>query len=179
MRRGITAVVGTVLGTALLVGAKLGHGTPGDLAAAQPESAQPDTVQPGTSARPAPSATLRSKAPSPKAKPSAKASPKPGAGGTKPDPGGLTNGTFQGPGVSERFGTITVTIEVSGGRIGNVDATCSCSGRSQSISQSAFGKLEPRVLTAQSADVQSVSGATYTFEAYQRSLAAAIDKAKA
>jgi uncharacterized protein with FMN-binding domain len=81
--------------------------------------------------------------------------------------------------VTERFGVITVTVVVAGGRITDVSASCSCSGRSRSISDNAFAKLEPRVLSAQSASVQSVSGATYTYDAYKQSLAAAISAAKA
>jgi uncharacterized protein with FMN-binding domain len=176
MRRGLTAVIGTVAGTALLVGAKLG-----DLAgvsAAADLPAAPAGATPGTSSgappQPGPSASAK-----PRPNSSTKA-PKPRASSARPPAsGGLRTGTFAGPGVSERFGAIKVTIVVSGGRITDVSATCSCSGRSASISSSAFAKLEPRVLTAQSADVQSVSGATYTYEAYKDSLAAAISSAKA
>jgi len=188
MRRGVTAVVGTVLGTALLIGAKFGP-TPSDrLSADQPGAVQPDDsgapgeiVQPGqsaaaprTSGPPRPTPTAKTK---PSAKPGATGKPSPTAKPTQP--GGLRNGTFAGPGVSERFGVIKVTITVSGGQISNVDATCSCSGRSASISDSAFAKLEPRVLSAQNANVQSVSGATYTYTAYKQSLGSAIDSAKA
>jgi uncharacterized protein with FMN-binding domain len=177
MRRGLTAAVGTVLGTALLIVAKYSP-TPSDSLAAD----LPAETVPGPSAHPAtsgvpPSSARPSGVPIPRTSPTGKprttAKPGPTAKGT-----GLKNGTFAGPGVSERFGVITVTITVSSGRISNVDATCSCSGRSQSISTSAFAKLEPRVLTAQSANVQAVSGATYTFSAYRQSLGAAIDTAK-
>ena len=171
MRRGLTAAVGTVLGTVLLIGAKY-TATPSDSLAAD----QPAGTAPGQSPALATSAAPKlSGTPKPRTSPTGKphATPKATAKGT-----GLKNGTFAGPGVSERFGVIKVTITVSSGRISNVDATCSCSGRSQSISTSAFAKLEPRVLTAQSANVQSVSGATYTFTAYKQSLGAAIDSAK-
>jgi uncharacterized protein with FMN-binding domain len=173
MRRGLTAVIGTVAGTALLVGAKLG-----DLAGASAADLPAATSSPApesAAAKPGPSASAK-----PRPSASKKSTPKPRASSARPPaPGGLRNGTFAGPGVSERFGVIKVTVEVSGGRITDVSATCSCSGRSASIRSSAFAKLEPRVLTAQSADVQSVSGATYTYEAYKDSLAAAINSAKA
>ena len=185
MRRGLTATVGTILGTALLIGAKY-SATPS--AAGLPDETVADGSSPaagvspgrpgpaagpsaGTSAKPAASAR-----PGTSAKPSG--TPKTTAKPTQPA-GGLKSGTFTGPGVSEKFGVIKVTITVSGGLISNVGATCSCSGRSETISSSAFATLEPRVLSAQSADVQSVSGANYTYTAYKQSLGAAIDSAKA
>lgn len=173
MRRGLTAVIGTLAGTALLVGAKLGHGSD-ELAASG------DTEPPGITA---PSATAPRAGASGSAKP--RTTPKAGASkpapGTSaaPKPGGLHDGRFAGPGVSERYGVVTVNVVVSGGRITDVSASCACSGRSLSISQSAFTKLKPRVLTAQNANVQAVSGATYTYTAYKQSLAAAVNAAKA
>src|SRR5690242_7021861 len=125
MRRGLTAAVGTVLGTALLIVAKYSP-TPSDsLAAAHPpaETAPGQSPAPGTSAAPKPSST-----PKPKSSPTGKPRTTPKSGPTTKGTG-LTNGTFAGPGISERFGVIKVTITVSGGRISNVDATCSCSGR--------------------------------------------------
>ena len=177
MRRGLTAVIGTVAGTALLVGAKLGDLTGAPAAADLPATVSSPTPSADPKAAPSASVTPRAK-PGTATKPPA-ATPKPGATSARPPaPGGMRNGTFAGPGVSERFGAIKVTTVVSGGRINDVSATCSCSGRSASISDNAFAKLEPRVLTAQSANVQSVSGATYTYEAYKQSLAAAINSAR-
>lgn len=178
MRRGLTAVIGTLAGTALLVGAKLGHLAGVPAAADLPATAaspMPNAPAAKTSAKASASASAK-----PKPATSTKPAPKPQTSTARPPAsGGMHDGTFSGPGVSEKFGTIKVTVEVSGGRITDVSASCSCSGRSASISSSAFAKLEPRVLTAQSANVQSVSGATYTYEAYKESLAAAINRAKA
>lgn len=172
MRRGLTAVIGTVAGTALLVGAKLGS------FASDPTAAGP-AIEAGVNSSASPLATGQP-SPTPKARAStASTKPAPRQSATAPKPGGLRSGTFAGPAVSERFGVIKVTVVVAGGRITDVSASCSCSGRSRSISDSAFATLEPRVLTAQSANVQSVSGATYTYQAYKQSLGAAISTAKA
>jgi uncharacterized protein with FMN-binding domain len=170
MRRGLTALIGTVAGTALLVGAKLGHASDGLTASGDTKATTPTAT--------AQAASAASASAKPRATPKSGASAKPGAS-PSPRPGSLHDGKFTGPGVSERYGVITVNVVVSGGRITDVSASCACSGRSQSISQSAFAKLEPRVLTAQSASVQAVSGATYTYTAYKQSLGAAINAAKA
>ncbi|WP_027343230.1 FMN-binding protein [Hamadaea tsunoensis] len=183
MRRGVTAVVATVLGTGLMVGAKLGHAAnTQEIAAPAADDVHAGTApDPGTSATPASTGTPAAGAGSPSARPPATS--KPAASRPAPSPSTrpsarYKDGTYTGPAVRERFGSITVTITVSGGRIAQAAATCACSGQSQSISQNAFGKLNPRVLAAQSATVASVSGATYTSTAYAQSLAAAVDAAR-
>jgi uncharacterized protein with FMN-binding domain len=189
VRRASAAIIGTLAGTALLVGAKLGtrpadeapdltagsvaDGTAGDPAASA-ASAAPG--QPGPSAQPGPT---KSGAPAAPASPGATRTST-AAGAPTAAAAGLKSGTFAGGGVSEKYGTITVTITTSGGKITNVSATCGgCNSTSQSISSNAFTKLRSEVLTAQSASVATVSGATYTSGAYKTSLQAAINAAKA
>jgi uncharacterized protein with FMN-binding domain len=80
-----------------------------------------------------------------------------------------------------RYGyTLTVSITVSGGRItaGNVDCG-NAGGESKSICTGRSPKLVQETLAAQSANVATVSGASYTSAAYKVSLQSAIDKAKA
>ncbi|NUT18860.1 MAG: FMN-binding protein [Hamadaea sp.] len=194
MRRGVAAIFATVLGTMLMIGAKLGHHAdePDDLPADVLAPADGTLATQSASAETTPSA-LPSGSPLPTksspgaAPPSATTSVRPAASPTRPaTPAttaatGLRNGTFAGAGVTERYGVIKVTIVVSGGRITNASATCTnpCEGESASISSNAIGKLNARVLTAQSASIQSVSGATYTSSAYKQSLAAAINQARA
>jgi uncharacterized protein with FMN-binding domain len=73
-----------------------------------------------------------------------------------------------------------VEIIVSNGRITNVKALqlTNQGGRSVQISNYAAPILRKEVLAAQSANVSSVGGATYTSEGYLSSLQSALDKAK-
>jgi uncharacterized protein with FMN-binding domain len=77
----------------------------------------------------------------------------------------LKNGTFTGSGAAAgHYEVVTVTITVSGGRI---------------TVAAGMSKFQPATLTAQSANVATVSGATYTSRAYRTSLQSALDQAKA
>lgn len=93
----------------------------------------------------------------------------------------LTDGTYTGTSVQTQFGDVEVQIVVSGGRI--TDATTPVltgnEGRSEQINNQAAPILRSELLASQSASIQSVSGATYTSNAYITSLQAAFDKAKA
>ena len=51
--------------------------------------------------------------------------------------------------------------------------------RSESIDQYAIPELRSEALSAQSANIDGVSGASYTSAAYEQSLQSAIDKLKA
>jgi uncharacterized protein with FMN-binding domain len=93
----------------------------------------------------------------------------------------LTDGTYAGTSVVTQFGDVQVQIVVSGGRIS--DATTPVltgnEGRSEQINNQAAPILRSELLASQSAKIASVSGATYTSDAYITSLQAALDKAKA
>lgn len=52
-------------------------------------------------------------------------------------------------------------------------------GRDQEINSYAIPQLNQQAMSAQSANIDGVSGATYTSEGYQQSLQSAIDKAGA
>jgi len=52
-------------------------------------------------------------------------------------------------------------------------------GKSVRINQRALPELQSEALAAQSADVDTVSGATYTSDGYVRSLQSALDAARA
>jgi len=85
------------------------------------------------------------------------------------------SGTFSGPAVNTQYGEVQVSITVSNGKITNADGTLPQGG--DSIAQNAIGQLDPEVLTAQSANIQAVSGATYTSQGYIQSLQQAVDQA--
>jgi uncharacterized protein with FMN-binding domain len=88
-------------------------------------------------------------------------------------------GTFAGDVVQTRFGPVQVQITVSGGSISDVTALqlTDDGGRSVQISNYAAPLLRDEVLQAQSANVQTISGATVTSDAYLTSLQAALDAA--
>lgn len=97
-----------------------------------------------------------------------------------PAAGALTDGTVAGPVVSTRFGPVQVQITISNGKVTAVDALelPSDHPRSAAISDYAAPILQSEALQAQSAQIDGVSGATYTSVAYERSLQAALDQAR-
>jgi uncharacterized protein with FMN-binding domain len=129
-------------------------------------------------------------------RPAASAAPtaQPAAAGVSPPPGGTPtptpspsptpggryhDGRYTGDDVSMRFGDVQVQVTVAGGRITAVQALQMPSDRqrSASISQVAGPMLHDEVLQAQSAEIDSLSGATYTSDAYAQSVQAALDQA--
>ncbi len=93
----------------------------------------------------------------------------------------VADGTYSGATISTKFGPVQVQIVYSGGQITDVVAlqTPSDDRKSININNRAVPTLVTETLTAQSASVNSVSGATYTSNAYKQSLQSAIDAALA
>lgn len=87
--------------------------------------------------------------------------------------------TYAGSVVQTRFGPVQVQITVKAGAITDVSALqlTNDSGKSIQISNRAAPALRSEVLSAQSAKVKTISGATVTSGAYLVSLQAAIDAA--
>ena len=88
-------------------------------------------------------------------------------------------GTYAGSVVQTRFGSVQVQITVQAGKITEVTALqlTDAERKSVQISNRAAPLLRAEVLKAQSADVQTISGATVTSDAYLNSLQAALDAA--
>lgn len=88
-------------------------------------------------------------------------------------------GTYAGSVVQTRFGSVQVQITVQAGKITDVTALqlTDAERRSVQISSEAAPLLRDEVLQAQSANVQTISGATITSDAYLNSLQAALDAA--
>ena len=86
--------------------------------------------------------------------------------------------TVDGATVQTRYGPVQVEVTVEGGRITDVTALQLPSGdrHSAGISQAVEPMLRDEVLQAQSADIDLVSGATYTSTGYARSLQSALDQ---
>ncbi|MEU5086765.1 FMN-binding protein [Streptomyces sp. NPDC021356] len=79
-----------------------------------------------------------------------------------------------------RWGPVQVRITVEGGRITDVTAVAypTDNPRDQEINSYALPALRREALAAQSADIDSVSGATYTSDGYRRSLQSALDRGR-
>jgi len=89
------------------------------------------------------------------------------------------SGTFTGDAVQEPFGVIQVQATMVSGKLTAVTVVqMPDHGRSGFISSDAAPILEGEAIAAQSANIDSVSGATYTSEAYAQSLQSALDQAK-
>lgn len=91
-------------------------------------------------------------------------------------PGGRA---FAGSVAHLRWGDLQVVVTVTGGRITDVAAPVHPSGnhRDLQINAVALPRLRAAALAAQSADIDTVSGATFTSGGYRESLQAALDAA--
>ena len=117
------------------------------------------------------------------------ASPSPSAGPTdssaaptpSPSSSGYKDGQYTGQDVFTQFGDVQVKVTISGGKITDVQPLQVPFDRPRSaeISQYAVPQLHDETLQAQSAQIDGVSGATFTSEAYAQSLQAALDQAHA
>ncbi|MEU6144842.1 FMN-binding protein [Streptomyces sp. NPDC047081] len=88
--------------------------------------------------------------------------------------------TVTGDSVDTRWGPVQVKITVKSGKLTDVTAVVypTENPRDQEINSYAIPKLRTEALQAQSADIDTVSGATYTSEGYRQSLQSALDSAK-
>lgn len=93
--------------------------------------------------------------------------------------GAYKDGTYTGSAVSTRYGAVQVQVTVSGGAVTSVDALQYPDGdsRSAQINKSAIPKLASEAVSAQSASISMISGATYTSTGYISSLQSALDQA--
>jgi uncharacterized protein with FMN-binding domain len=88
---------------------------------------------------------------------------------------------FDGDTIDTRYGPVQVQAQVQDGSLVAVAVMQypDGDGKSVRINQRALPALQGEALTAQSAEVDTVSGATYTSDAYVKSLQSAIDEARA
>ena len=90
-----------------------------------------------------------------------------------------TTRQYTGSAITTRYGVVQVKVTVSGSKITNVAFVqlTAFDQHSQEINNSAAPYLLQETLTAQSANVDTVSGATYTSDGYKQSLQSALDAA--
>ena len=155
MRRAVPALVITAIAVIALASFHSSAPASGKLATRPPASTAPPATAPPPTAPTAPPAT-------------------------SPPPAGSTETkTYDGQAVDNRYGTVQVRITVQGKKIANVEALQLPNDRERSayISEQAGPMLQQEALQAQSANIDIVSGATYTSESYAQSLQSALDKA--
>jgi uncharacterized protein with FMN-binding domain len=158
-KRGIAALAVTAVALVLLLSFK----TP-DVVPARGGGVA--IVEPGSTATPSAAAA-----------PAADATPAPTTS-TGSGTSSAASATVNGPVVDTRYGAVQVEIVVSGGQLTDVVALQLPTGRrSGQISTAVAPILREEALQAKSAAIDTVSGATYTSDAYAQSLQAALDKA--
>lgn len=89
------------------------------------------------------------------------------------------SGTFKGETSQTRWGPVQVQVTLTDGKITDVTTLQYPNGdrRSQSISSQVIPWLQDEVLQVQSAQINGISGATYTSGGFKASLASALQKA--
>jgi uncharacterized protein with FMN-binding domain len=163
MRRVILAIVGTVAGLVVLLSFKT-HSTS---AAATPPAAISGTTGQASASAATPSASGSSSASS---SASASSSPSSIAGAAK---------TVTGTATDTIYGPVEVQITVKNGKVTAAQAVQypQDSPRDQQINSYAIPVLNQEAVSAGSASIDAVSGATYTSNGYITSLQSALDKA--
>ena len=106
----------------------------------------------------------------------ARTSRKPSRSGSGSASSALQSAT--GSTVQYGYGALAVKVTARGGRIVNVTVPYiqTAEPYSQQLASQAIPTLRSEVLAAQNANIQGVSGATYTSQAYAQSLQSALDK---
>ena len=93
---------------------------------------------------------------------------------TAPATAAAINGTFTGPSVNVNYGNVQVKITVVNGRITDAVAVKAPTGKNDRYTNMAVPVLKQQTLKAQSANIQGVSGASYTSYGWFTSLQGAI-----
>jgi uncharacterized protein with FMN-binding domain len=161
VRRIVVAFSGTVLAVILLFGYRTSTG--GGTATAVPAvGAAGSAPHPGTGATASSSPSSLS-----------------GASPSTAAAGSATAKTYNGSAADTRWGTVQVQITVQGGKITSASTlqVPDGNGRDAEINSYAVPILDQEVVAAQSAQIDTVSGATVTSDGYLQSLQAAIDAA--
>ncbi|MEV0401805.1 FMN-binding protein [Actinoallomurus sp. NPDC050550] len=89
------------------------------------------------------------------------------------------SGTFTGDPIDTPYGTMQVAAVIANSKLTSVKVLrhTDVGGRSAQIDAAALPVLKSEAMSARSANIDVVSGATYTSRGYARSLQSALDKA--
>ncbi|MGQ4415821.1 FMN-binding protein [Streptomyces sp. SAS_269] len=117
----------------------------------------------------------------PAAAPAAGAASQAGAAAQQaPQGGGAAAGTVTGDAAQTQYGAVQVRLTVADGKITKAEAVQAPKGGvSDQKTALAVPKLNQEAVAAGNADIDAVSGATYTSAGYKKSLQSALDKVKA
>jgi uncharacterized protein with FMN-binding domain len=161
--RATVAIVATIVGIFLLFSFQ----TPATVPAASRPSASGPTATPTSSGQGGPTPTP------PAGTSGAAASPSPSTAA------GYKDGSYTGQDAPNQYGDVQVKVIISGGKIIDVQALTLPSDRQRSaeISQQAAPLLHDEVVQAQSAQIDILSGATFTSDSYAQSVQSALDQA--
>ena len=175
MRRAILTLGSTAAGLAALLSFKT-HSSVADVA--EP-GASPAAASAG--ATPAASATTPAKAKASSAASPMKTKAKPGASPTAGSGGSTATRTVTGAVETTMYGPMQVKVTLEGQKITNVSVIQETNDgqESQQIDSFSIPKLTAETLAAQSARIDTVSGATTTSQGYIGSLQSALDQASA
>ena len=99
---------------------------------------------------------------------------------SSPINGRYKDGTYNGPVTDAFYGNIQVAVVISGGKITDVQFLQfpNDTAHSVEVSNQSLPQLKQEAITAQSAQVDIVSGATQTSQAFMQSLQSALQQAK-
>ncbi len=99
--------------------------------------------------------------------------------GTSSSSGKYKDGTYKGSVVNAYYGNVQVSVTISGGRISDVKFLQYPNTHSTSvyINSQAMPYLKQEAIQAQSSNVQTISGATFTSYGFIQSLQSALSKA--
>ncbi|MGW6908144.1 FMN-binding protein, partial [Streptomyces sp. NPDC054940] len=98
--------------------------------------------------------------------------------GSEGSGGAAQASTVTGSVAQTQYGPVQVRITVAGGKITKAETVQAPSGgQSTNITANAVPKLNQAAVAAGSADIDAVSGATYTSAGYKESLQSALDQA--
>ena len=128
----------------------------------------------------APPPSLSSKsAPASTATPASSGSSSVSGSGVSSSTKAYKDGTYTGSSADAYYGNVQVSATISGGKITAVQFLQYPNTHSTSvaINQQAMPYLQQEAIQAQSANVQAVSGATFTSQAFMQSLSSALSQA--
>ena len=168
MKRVILTITGTIVGLVALLSFKSqGHTTTA-------ANGLPSAALSGASSASAASASSAAASSTATAAP-----PDPTAAAPATSAPAVTKKSYTGQAITTRYGVVQVKITVDGSKITNVAFVqlTGNDGRSQEINSNAGPTLLQETLAAQSANIDSVSGASYTSQGYDESLQSALDQA--
>lgn len=166
MRRVLLALAATTIGLILLLSYKA-H-TPGTVSSAVADPS------PGTTANSTPDTTTTT----PGTTGSTSTSTPAATTGTVSN-SGTKSGTYTGDAETSQFSTIQVQVTVTANKITAINLVQDSDNEEHSAQVDAYAIpiLKSEALSAQSANIDSVSGATFTTQSYTASLQSALDKA--